>query len=75
MARVCVVRSAQNKMHEGIHSEAIKAYHDHRNSAQERERPENKSMDELVVNRGTTHQLRNGRFRRELSQNIVISEI
>ena len=54
--------SVQNKMQEGIHSEVIKAYHDHQNSAQERERPENKSLDELVVNRGTTHQLRNGGF-------------
>ena len=62
-------------MHEGIPSEVIKTYHDHQNSAQERERPENKSLDDLVVNRGTTHPLRNHRFRRELSQNIFISEI
>ena len=62
-------------MQEGILAEAVKAYHHHHNSAQERERPENKSLNELIVNRGTSHQLRNGRFRRELSQNIVILEL
>ena len=49
-------------------------------SAQERERPENESPDEFIVNRRTTHslrngRLRNGRFRRELNQNIVVLEI
>jgi hypothetical protein len=53
----------------------VKAHHDHQNSANEMERPENESPDKLIVNRETTYSLINGRFRRELSQKIVILEI
>jgi hypothetical protein len=60
-------RSVQNKMQGSIHSEM--------NNAHEKERPQNKSPEELIVNKGTTYSLRNGRFRRESSQNKVILEI
>ena len=33
----------------------VKSYHNHQKSAQERERPGKKSLDELIVNKGTTH--------------------
>ena len=38
------------------------------------EQPETESPEEIVDSRGTTYSLRNGRFRRELSQNKLISE-
>ena len=47
----------------------MKTHHDHQNSVQENERPENESPEEITVNNRTTYRLRNGRFRRQLSQN------
>ena len=68
-------RSMQIKMQGGILSEMDQAHHSHQNIAQEREKAENESPDELIVDKGTTHNLINGTFGRELSQNIVVSEI
>ena len=75
MARLCVLGVCNIGCKKAYFLEPVKAYHDHQNSAQEWERPNNKSLDELIASRGTTHHLRNGSFRRELSQNIIISEI
>ena len=48
---------------------------DHQNSAKEKERPENESPEEIMINRGTTYCLTNGRFSNEFNENTVISEI
>ena len=60
-------RSLQNAIKESILSEIGKTYHDHQNSAQEMEGPENELLKEIIVNRGTTYSLRSGRFARGLS--------
>ena len=52
----------------------MKAYHDDQKSEKGKERPENESTEEIIVYRETTYKLVNGRFRRELSQNKVISK-
>ena len=55
------LRSVQHRMQESILSEM--------NSAHEKERPENESPEESIVNRRTTYSLKNGR---QLSQDKVI---
>ena len=64
-------RSVQNKMQESIHPERGKST---LNGGKGKEWPENESQ-EIIINRGTTYCLRNGRFSREFSQKKVISEI
>ena len=48
MARVCVLGVHNIKCKEAYFLKPVKAYHDHRGSAQERKRPDNKSLDELI---------------------------
>ena len=40
-----------------------------------KERSENKSPEQMIIDRTMTYSLRNGKSSRELSQNKVISEI
>ena len=75
MARVCVLEVSKVKCKRAYILKLVKAHHDHKNSAQEKQRPENESPKEIIINRGTTNCLRNGRFHRELSQSKVIPEI
>ena len=74
MARVCL-KVCKIKCKKAYFLEFVKVNHDHQNSAQEKERPHNESAKEIIFNRGTTYSLRNGRVKRELSQDEVISEI
>jgi hypothetical protein len=60
-------RCMQSKMQESILSEI--------NSAHEKERPDNESPEESIINRETTYSLRNVMYRREWSHNKVILEI
>ena len=48
MARVCVLGVHNIKCKKAYFLKPVTAYHDHQNSAQEGERPENKSLDELI---------------------------
>ena len=69
------IRSVQNKIKESIPSKIGKAHYVHQNSVQEKERPRNESPEEIIVNGEVTYNLRNSRFRRQLSQNTVISDM
>ena len=75
MTRVCVLEVCKLKCKKAYILKKANACHDHQKCAQEQERPENGSLEEMIINRGTTYNLRNGRFNRELSQIKVISEI
>ena len=68
-------RSVQNKMQKGIPAEIGESTSGSPERCTRKGKPENELQDHLIVYRGTTHNLRNGRFRRELSQNILLSEI
>ena len=52
----------------------VKAHYHQQNSKQEKESQENESPEDITIIGKTTYKLRNGRFRREFSQNKVISE-
>ena len=64
------LRSVQNKMQESILSEIEKVHHDQQSSGPETKRPAN----EIIINRGITYYLRNGRFSRVFSHDKVILE-
>ena len=75
MARVCGLDVCKIKCKKAYILKKVKPHHDHQKCAQEKERPENESPEEIKISRETTHKLRNSMFSRELSQNRAISEI
>jgi len=74
MARVCVLEVSKIKCKKAYPLKYIKGHCDHQNSVQEKVRPRNQLPEEIIINRGETYSLRNSRFRKELSQNTVISD-
>ena len=58
------IRSVQNKLQKAYLLKQVNAHCDHQNSVQEKERPRNESPEEIIVNRGATYKVKNGRSRK-----------
>ena len=62
-------------MQSKMQGKKAKTHHEYQKCAKEKERPENESPEEIIIDRNMTYSLRNGKCSRELRQNKVISEI
>ena len=74
MARVHFLEACKLTGKKPYFLKRVQSYHDHQKCAQEKERSENESPEE-ISDIETTYHLTNDRLSRELSQNSVINHL